>query len=143
MDIHVYARAINDRPWAIERRGGSNMLAHARRDLVEGSGATLYVGHDTTLDQMGVLLNLTFADMPPYPTNTPAPGSILKLEAADDADGGRSVTATYFYVEDFENDDGELATAGGTTFAGGATSMPLEEFAARANATIDYACVRF
>ena len=92
---------------------------------------------------MGVLLNLTFADMPPYPTNTPAPGSILKLEAADDADGGRSVTATYFYVEDFENDDGALARAGATTFAGGATSMPLEEFAARANATIDYACVRF
>ena len=143
LDIHVYARAINDRPWAIERRGGSNILAHARRDLVEGSGATLYVGHDTTLDQMGVLLNLTFADMPPYPTNTPAPGSILKLEAADDADGGRSVTATYFYVEDFEHDDGALARAGSTTFAGGATSMPLEEFAARANATIDYACVRF
>ena len=143
MDIHVYARAINDRPWAIERRGGANMLAHARRDLVEGSGATLYVGHDTTLDQMGVLLNLTFADMPPFPTNTPAPGSILKLEASDDADGGRSVTATYFYVEDFEHDDGALARAGSTTFAGGATSMPLEEFAARANATIDYACVRF
>ena len=143
LDIHVYARAINDRPWAIEQRGGSNMLAHVRKDLVEGSGATLYVGHDTTLDQMGVLLNLTFADMPPYPANTPAPGSILKLEASDDANGDRTVKATYFYVATFEDDDGALKTAGATTFAGGAASMPLDEFAARANATIDAACVRF
>ena len=75
LELHVYYRAVNDRPFAVEQRGGSNLLAHALADLRGGGGgASLYVGHDTNLDQFGVLCDLAWDDIAPYPANATPPG---------------------------------------------------------------------
>ena len=84
LELHVYYRAVNDRPFAVEQRGGSNLLAHALADLRGGGGgASLYVGHDTNLDQFGVLCDLAWDDIAPYPANATPPGSMLRLTASD------------------------------------------------------------
>ena len=83
---------INDRPFLIEQRGQSNLLAAALRDLEDSPAvhvahgspaATFYVGHDTNLDGLGVLLNLSWAPEP-YPRDATPPGAILRLSAAGD-----------------------------------------------------------
>ena len=82
---------INDRPFLIEQRGQSNLLAAALSDLdgspavhvAHDSPATFYVGHDTNLDGLGVLLNLSWAPEP-YPCDATPPGAILRLSAVGD-----------------------------------------------------------
>ena len=149
LELHVYYRAVNDRPFAVEQRGGSNLLAHALADLRGGGGgASLYVGHDTNLDQFGVLCDLAWDDIAPYPANATPPGSMLRLTASDACanfplGGGlceRVVSADFLYTT-FETTDGAMRVAP-ATFAGGARTMPLRRFEEKAAAAIDARCVR-
>ena len=149
LELHVYYRAVNDRPFVVEQRGGSNLLAHALADLRGGGGgASLYVGHDTNLDQFGVLCDLAWDDIAPYPANATPPGSMLRLTASDACanfplGGGlceRVVSADFLYTT-FETTDGAMHVAP-ATFAGGARTMPLRRFEEKAAAAIDARCVR-
>ena len=69
----------------VERRGGSNLLSHMMDDLASAEGgASVYVGHDTNLDEIAVLLDLAWESAAPYPANTTAPGSLLRLTRTGD-----------------------------------------------------------
>ena len=144
--LHVYYRAVNNRGFVIEQRGQSNLLMHMLDDLAsdgKGNEATLYVGHDTQLDGLAVLLNLTW-EAPPYPADTTTPGSMLRLTRTGEGPGA-TVQADYLYAT-FENEDGEMKVAASTRFvsASGASSrsLPLPTFAAAVRGAVDWRCVR-
>lgn len=138
-DIHLYARAINDQGAAVARRYASNLLAHVVRALGDAGGAALYVGHDTNVEQVAALLNLTWA-IPPYADNLVPPGSILRLRAADVGDDGarRAVVGDLLYVT-FEQ--GALHTKP-VAFDAVQPSLDLADFTTRAQASLDAPCVR-
>lgn len=139
-DIHQYAFAVKARGLPLARRYGSNLAAHVVAGLAEANAgnAAVFVGHDTNLEQLGALLNLTWA-LPPYADNLAPPGSILRLTASD-SPTGRVVEADLLYTT-FESDDGALRRSS-VAFSHDSTGLPLAEFAARANATFEAACVR-
>ena len=162
--MHVYYRAVNDRGFIIEQRGQSNLLAHMLADLTDGgsgiqhpgvehaatnegmveeeesSQTSIYVGHDTNLDGIAVLLNLTWS-APPYPRDATPPGSLLKLTRDGDGDDA-TITAEFLYAT-FEDESGDLKAAT-TRFLQGSSgaTMPLAEFERRVKATLDWRCVR-
>lgn len=183
----VYYRQVNDRGYLIEQRGQSNLLAHLLDDLGGGSqeggsptaaeaaaaeaagslagepsspsaSAALYVGHDTQLDGLAVLLNLTWA-APPYPTDVTAPGSMLRLTVSGEGEEA-TVQADYLYTT-FETTGGQMhvattgfkggelegsaSSASSTSSAssgGGGNRMPWRAFAQAVRASIDWRCVR-
>ena len=100
------------------------------------------------LDQFGVLCDLAWDDIAPYPANATPPGSMLRLTASDACanfplGGGlceRVVSADFLYTT-FETTDGAMRVAP-ATFAGGARTMPLRRFEEKAAAAIDARCVR-
>lgn len=165
LKLHVYYRAVNDRGFVVEQRGQSNILAHMlddltpvtappvpaeRATLVEqppqqdglmqaaATSASLYVGHDTQLDGLAALLNLTWA-APPYPRDTTPPGAILRLTRTGDGDAAY-VEASLLYTS-LEDEKGEMLLAA-TAFANGDASMPLATFEAAVRHSIDWSCVR-
>lgn len=134
LELNVYYRALNDRPMVVERRGGSNLLSHMMDDLASAEGgASVYVGHDTNLDEIAVLLDLAWESAAPYPANTTAPGSLLRLTRTGD-----EVTADFLYTT-FETADGALTTA--PVALAGAPSMTLAALQAKATQRIDPKCV--
>ena len=157
--VHTYYRAINNRGFAIEQRGASNLLASVLGDL-EGPGApveetagsearnaaSLYVGHDTNLDGLAVLLNLSWAPLQgaPYPRDATPPGSMLRLTRS--GDGADAVVSADFLYTSFEVPLGpdQLGQMWGTPakFSGGREQMPLSKFAAAARGVLDWRCVR-
>ena len=140
LDLHVYFRAIADRGLAIERRGESNLLAHMLADLqAPDHGVSLYVGHDTNLDGISVMLDLAWPSAPPYPANTTVPGGLLRL-TTEGAGEGATVSAAFLYT-DLRHDDGRIVEVA-ATFANGRSNMSLAELAAFAQARIDQRCVR-
>ena len=105
---------------------------HAWLQAAEG-GVSLYVGHDTNLDGVAVMLGLAWPHAPPYPANTTVPGSILRLTAS-----GGTVSAAYLYTE-FENASGAMAEVD-AVFPNGESSMPLASLLSRASSRIDKRC---
>jgi len=141
LELHIYYRAVADRPFVIEQRGESNLLAHLLRDLqAEGSGASLYVGHDTNLDGIAVMLSLSWPDPKPYPPDTTVPGGLLRLTASGAGDAA-TVSAAFLYPETFANDEGQVAEVP-AYFADGRSAMPLAQLTRMAKARIDPRCVR-
>ena len=141
LELHVYYRAVADKPFAIEQRGQSNLLAHMLKDLqVADGGVSLYVGHDTNLDGISVMLSLSWPHAPPYPANTTVPGSMLRLTTSGVGDAA-TVQAAFIYPKTFTNDDGDVAEVE-ALFANGKSTMPLAELASLANSRIDPRCVR-
>lgn len=134
LEINVYYRSINDRPLSVEQRGGSNLAAHMLTDLA-GTGASMYVGHDTNLDEVAVLLDLAWESVAPYPPNSTTPGSLLRLRRAAD----NTVTADFLYTA-FDTDAGALTVAP-VTFAGSAASVKLADLQEQAATRILPGCV--
>lgn len=155
MRLHTYYRAVNDRPYLIEQRGQSDLLAHMLWDLHDNTSklrrtadarssdapgasdalASVYVGHDTNIDGINVLLNLTW-DAAPYPRDATPPGSMLRLRADD---GG--VTAAFLYATFEEGSVGAL-TEVPALFDGVSDTVTRADFNMRAGFAIDWDCVR-
>jgi hypothetical protein len=137
MHLIGYYRAITARNVGLVRRSMANLLARASADLAAANPRTVrvYVGHDTQLDGIAALLNLSWL-APPYPAGSTPPGSIIRITKDDSG-----IVRAAFLSTAFE----DSATAGDVhtvpaTFAG-AVSMPLDDFRSRINATIDHHCV--
>jgi hypothetical protein len=138
LELHIYYRAVSDRGLAINQRSQSNLVAHMMQNLENRTGgAHLYVGHDTNLDGVAVMLDLAWNDPSPYPANASVPGGIIKLTASGSG-ADATVTGTFLYST-FDSDQGILKSAD-ITFSTGAKSMPLADFQAAAKARIDPAC---
>ena len=141
LELHVYYRAVADKPFAVEQRGQSNLLAHMLRELqAVDNGVSLYVGHDTNLDGLAVMLSLSWPKAPPYPANTTVPGGLLRLTTRGAGDAA-TVDAAFLYPKTFADDDGAVAEAA-ALFPNGKSTMPLAELVSLANARIDPRCVR-
>jgi hypothetical protein len=163
------------------QEGGSPTAAEAAAAEAAGSlagepsspspsaSAALYVGHDTQLDGLAVLLNLTWA-APPYPTDVTAPGSMLRLTVSGEGEEAM-VQADYLYTT-FETTGGQMHVAttrfkggeleggfkggeleGGASTSstsstssassgGGSNRMPWRAFMQAVRASIDWRCVR-
>lgn len=137
MRLHTYYRAVNDRPKLIERGGQSNLLAHMLGDLTASAdadyGVSMYVGHDTNLDGLNVLLGLQW-DASPYPENATPPGGMLRLTLSEG-----KVRAAFLYTT-FESTDGNM-TEVPARFGGVSDTMDLDEFVDSARQTVDWRCV--
>lgn len=141
LELHVYYREVADKPFAIEQRGQSNLLAHMLKDVqAADGGVSLYVGHDTNLDGIAVMLSLAWPSAPPYPANTTVPGGLLRLTTTGMGDAA-TVSAAFIYPKTFSNDDGDVAEVE-ALFASGNSTMPLAELTRLADARIDPRCVR-
>ena len=86
------------------------------RDLsTPGSGASLYVGHDTNLDGIAVMLDLSWPHPTPYPANTTVPGGILRLTTEGEGSAA-NVSAAFLYTdltdESGKSDRGGIRTHG-------------------------------
>lgn len=144
LELHVYYRAIADRGFAIEQRGESNLLAHMLADLsapcVPSKGcASVYVGHDTNLDGIAVMLGLQWPHAPPYPANTTVPGATLRLTTTG-VGASANVSAAFLYTQ-FENASGVMAEVE-ALFGNGLPTISLAELTSFAEARIDQRCVR-
>jgi len=140
LDLHVYYRALADKPFIIEQRGTSNLLAHMLRDLrTADAGVSLYVGHDTNLDGLAVMLSLAWPHAPPYPANTTVPGSMIRLTTRGEG-AAATVDAAFLYPSSFANDEGAMAEVE-AIFPNGQATIALEELLKLAGARIDTRCV--
>jgi len=136
LELHVYYRAVSVRGLDIERRGESNLLAHMLSDLAApDNGVSLYVGHDTNLDGISVMLDLAWPKAAPYPANTTVPGGMLRLSTE-----GGVVSAAFMYT-DLSKDEGDLLEVE-ALFPNGKSTIALSDLQAMAKARIDERCVR-
>ncbi len=103
-----------------------------------GSIASVYVGHDTQLDGLAVLLNLTWS-APPYPRDATPPGAMLRFRRTGSGDDAR-VEASFLYTT-FGDELGTMRVANATFGASGAHTISLAQFTAAATAAIDWSCV--
>ena len=103
------------------------------------AGVSLYVGHDTNLDGIAVMLDLAWPDVAPYPANTTVPGGMLRL-SAEGTGANASVSAAFLYT-DLSLDVGKLLEAE-ALFANGQSRTTLGELQRLARARIDKRCVR-
>jgi hypothetical protein len=99
--LHIYNRALGDsraKGWA--RVSHASMLASIVQFLTNDNPSDnqtaltkVFVGHDSDLDSLATLLDLTW-DAAPFPTNSTTPGSVLRFDLDDDA----MVTISYQYT---------------------------------------------
>ena len=136
----MYYRAISAKGFATERRGESNLLAHMLQDLAAPNhGVSLYVGHDTNLDGIAVMLSLAWPNASPYPSNTTVPGGILRF-TTNGVGAAATVSAAFLYT-DFKDASGNL-TEVEAHFPNGKSTVTLSALRSMADERIDKRCVR-
>ena len=140
MHVVGYYRTVTAKIVKLVRQSQANILARAMQDLACGveedcsRRVRLYVGHDTQLDGLAALLDLSW-HAPPYPADSSPPGSMIRLTA----DGDGKVSAA-FLSSTFDGEHAGAVSEVAATIDGKA-SMPLWELQKRVNETIDWGCV--
>jgi hypothetical protein len=107
--MHVYEWAIDRSAKPIEQAKSSHMLA-AIVDLLgqPGNATTIFVGHDTDLNGLGVLLEVGWR-VPPFPDNTTAPNVALRFHYDETRAGGRIAVDVVYTT--YGTTDGVLLSA--------------------------------
>jgi len=91
LDLDLFWFEINYGATLIAQNENSNVLYHMATYLQNSlktntTGTQIFVGHDTNIDGVGGLLDLTWPS-PPYPLNATSPGSALRLDLHKVGDG--------------------------------------------------------
>jgi hypothetical protein len=152
LPVHFYYRHVTSRSPILVKHTSSNLLKHVVDALDSPSSGTIFfVGHDTSLDALATLLNMTWnpsgGATPPgglnYPQDATPPGSALVFEKDQ-----RAVTTTSpvvikasFLSTTFETEMDDITVRPAVFKAAASPSMTLDQFVKDANAVIDPTCL--
>jgi hypothetical protein len=100
------------------------------------SGSVFFVGHDTSLDALATLMNITWNSSGLYPPDATPPGSALVFEKKSPS----GVVAASFLSTTFETELDDITVVPAMFKTVRSPSMTLKQFVEDANTVIDPTC---
>lgn len=108
-------------PLTFRREGASMLREVSARLRAAEPGTTLLVGHDANMMMLNGALGLWW-DAHPYTVNATLPGSMLRFDREGD-----TITASYTFVANYSNMDGEMLTVP-ARFGSSSSQISLQDF---------------
>ena len=140
LQAHILYRVVMARTPVLAAQGRSNLLSHFMAALEDSStkGTRMYVGHDSDLDGIASMLDLTWAS-PPFATNATTPGSALRFDMFH-GDANIQMIRVNLYYTTFESNAAVVRSVP-ANFSTGKNVMTYADFRSLAHARINYDCV--
>ena len=127
LPLHYYYRRVDSGASEILRYEQANLMAHITMELeATSNGSTIFVGHDTNLDAVKVLLGMTW-NAGPYGVDATPPGSFVRFNMLGIMQGPSpvygNVTIDFCYTL-FDTTNGNLTCVPATFGPAGPSVIP-------------------